>query len=323
VNAVFRTMLAGWSLLRGLASPLRGHSSFSFDLSPDGSTVLFTAAGVGLADLYLLDLGSGHVSRVARTPAYERDPVYAPSGRQIVYAASATVGGASQLFLRSLDSGEVKQLTTGDGIYDACPSYSADGSQIVFARAHRHRPYSMGGWTWDRWDLYVVREDGSGLQRLTNQHYYSAFAPELSPDGKAVYFTATSLGGSGLDVLTVPVAERQVPTALTTDGHSCYPSLSPDGTRVAFISDREHPFDYELYLMDTDGTAPVRLTRNHAYNLRPLFTPDGKRILFLSDPKRALRYELWEVELASGRLRRIADSSLFDRPLSWKPRQRG
>ena len=45
----------------------------------------------------------------------------------------------------------------------------ADGTEIVFARAYRHRPYSMGGWTWDDWDVCVVQSNGTKVRRVTLQ----------------------------------------------------------------------------------------------------------------------------------------------------------
>ena len=57
-----------------------------------------------------------------------------------------------------------------------------------------------------------------------------------------------------------------------------YPSWSPDGTKIAFASDRDG--NYEIYVMNADGTHQTRLTNNAAYDMSPAWSPDGTRIAF-------------------------------------------
>jgi WD40-like Beta Propeller Repeat len=59
------------------------------------------------------------------------------------------------------------------------------------------------------------------------------------------------------------------------------PTFSPDGTRIAFVSHRDG--NYEIYLMNADGSDKWRLTHNPAQDRQPAFSPDGKRIAFASD----------------------------------------
>ena len=65
----------------------------------------------------------------------------------------------------------------------------------------------------------------------------------------------------------------------TSDGGS--PTWSPDGSKIAFISDRDGNF--EIYTMDADGTNLVRLTDHPAFDAFPSWSPDGSKIAFISD----------------------------------------
>jgi TolB protein len=73
------------------------------------------------------------------------------------------------------------------------------------------------------------------------------------------------------------------------------PALSPDGTRIAFASDRDG--NAELYVMNVDGTGLKRLTDNPGPDMFPAWSPDGKRIVFCSERmyKSPLKNDMMEV----------------------------
>ena len=72
------------------------------------------------------------------------------------------------------------------------------------------------------------------------------------------------------------------PVRLTDNLFADYdPAWSPDGSRIAFSSNRHG--NMEIYVMDADGSNPIRIT-NHAYVDRsPDWSPDGSKIVFTSD----------------------------------------
>jgi hypothetical protein len=59
------------------------------------------------------------------------------------------------------------------------------------------------------------------------------------------------------------------------------PAWSPDGSRIAFASDRDG--DWNIYVMNADGSAPKRVTRSPGVDRNPSWSPDGKRLAFESN----------------------------------------
>jgi TolB protein len=60
-----------------------------------------------------------------------------------------------------------------------------------------------------------------------------------------------------------------------------YPSHSPDGRRLAFVSNRDGQF--EVYVSESDGSAPANLSRHPSRDTFPTWTPDGRGVTFISD----------------------------------------
>ncbi len=330
------TLAAVMGLALGVAcSALRfgdvEHGSVAFAVSPDGQHVVFAAAD---GDLYLLSLGTQRVSSLTRTEETESTPAFSPDGRAVIYQAMVPGRKGACLFVRTLDGKRVQQLTNEPSVSDSLPCYSPDGKQVAFVRAHRYRPYSMGGWTWDNFDVYVMSHDGTNQRRVTRHDYYQAGNPCFTADGKTILFSACGdYPDTRTYLFTVPADGARPPERLTTPPNSqrdcaawvSEPSASPDGKRLAFISDRAESFRYDVLTMGHDGTdiRPLGVTKISRYNQKPVFLPDGKRIMFLAGTEwnsssRPI-FSLWQVDIDGSNPRRIADSRLFTDPLHWLP----
>lgn len=296
----------------------RKQTYVSFGVAPSGRELVFSAQGTNSSNLFTLKLTNSQVSAVTVDAAFDQQPAFSPDGKHIVFAASETSEGAAHIFICPSGGGPRQQLTRVS-CYDTSPSFSRDGTQIVFARAARKRPYSMGGWTWDQWDVFTMAADGSSLKRITSGQYYQLSSPVLSPDNKTVLFSMTHGTQVQRDVCIARTEGTSQPVMLTRDGHSSEASYSPKGDHIVFISDATINYDYELWMMKPDGSASLQLTHTGFYNREPRFTPDGRHLLFLSDPTRQLRYSLLQIDTNGANLRKIADSSLFDDPLKWRP----
>ena len=93
------------------------------------------------------------------------------------------------------------------------------------------------------------------------------------------------------------------------------PDVSPDGSKVAFASDRTG--DWEIYVVGVDGTGLARVTFDRANDARPVWSPDGSKIAFESN-----RDDNWEIYVANAdgtNPTRLTDDPGADRNPVWSP----
>jgi tricorn protease len=127
-----------------------------------------------------------------------------------------------------------------------------------------------------------------------------ARTPDISPDGKWVAF---SYLGDIWAVETIGGVARRLTDHVA---HDAYPVFSPDGSKIAFSSNRHG--SYDVFVMRARGGKATRLTFDSAMDIVNGWSPDGKNILFSSTRSTAFppTFELYTVPAATGRVRRVS-----------------
>ena len=124
----------------------------------------------------------------------------------------------------------------------------------------------------------------------------------ISPDGSEIAFCYKG------DIWSVPANGGNAVRLTTQESYEANPVWSPDGTKIAFASDRYGGFD--VFVMPSDGGNATRLTFNSASEIPSSFTPDGKQILFgaaIQDPAASALFpsssmkELYAVPVTGGK----------------------
>lgn len=103
------------------------------------------------------------------------------------------------------------------------------------------------------------------------------------------------------------------------------PALSTDGGQIAFLTARHDPspsfpdLEYELYIMNSDGSELQRLTTTDVAEGHPAWSPDGSRLLFDADYDGDDFAEIYSIALDGGDLTRLTFTAANDQFADWSP----
>jgi len=195
-------------------------------------------------------------------------PAFNPDGGRIAFHSWQL--DARGLMTMDLSGANLRQAT--NFFEDQLPTWSADGSELVLlTRRSGDRKSQLV-----RMDSFEERSDGV----VFGEGEY----PTVGANGQLVFKGWGNTAG-GLKIASLAFDEVQPVTDSTED---TAPALSPDGQRVVFMSNRDG--NWEIYMVNVDGSGLRRLTDNAAQDGLPTWSPDGRAIAFISD-----RDEGWAV----------------------------
>ncbi|GMQ82407.1 MAG: hypothetical protein BMS9Abin05_1859 [Rhodothermia bacterium] len=208
------------------------------------------------------------IQRLTVEPMLEMWPSIHPNGDRVVYAGISN--GKHELYYRSIEGGPAQKFVSGFEGEQRTPSYSPDGSQILFE--------SEGS-------IFSVEALGGVPRPIVRPRPGEADLefPSWSPTGNEIAFTSFD---DSLFVINLETGRR---TALASVQEPHSPSWSPNGRYIAVISGND---DYArnalnvanstIWIVSTEDGSATRLTSGSSMDMSPVWTPDGLGIVFVS-----------------------------------------
>ncbi len=169
------------------------------------------------------------------------------------------------------------------------------------------------------YNIYLVNADGSGLRQLTRFQIGDVARPSLSPDGTTILFRRQDEPDARWDIWGVQADGSRMRNLTPEPYDEAGPTWSPDGTKVAFASNRSSASD--IFLMNPDGSGIKQLTHGSAIEIEPVFSPDGKQLAFLKEGSTADPpvLQLWTMNADGTGARRLTRTPAeYERP-TWSP----
>ncbi|MDX9910848.1 MAG: DPP IV N-terminal domain-containing protein [Phycisphaerales bacterium] len=143
-------------------------------------------------------------------------------------------------------------------------------------------------------DRALEQRDTTNLTQVTYTFEGSDFDPVVSQDGSFLVFASTQHQPTA-DLYFKRVNSKVV-TRLTDDpAEDAMPAISPDGSHVAFTSNRTGNWD--VFVMPVEGGRPVQITSDKGHELHPSWSPDGRTLVFCRLGVVSGRWEMWTVNL--------------------------
>jgi dipeptidyl aminopeptidase/acylaminoacyl peptidase len=265
-------------------------------ISPDGRTVAYVRRSADImtdklrSSIWMINVATGEQRPLAAGTGDHFSPRWSHDGRRLAYVSTAE-GGAPQLFVHWMDTGQTVRIT---GLPDSpqAINWSPDGQRIAYLMTVPDDKTKLGkeldkpeGANWAKplevldkvtyradgqgyikpgFDqIFMVDADGGAPRQLTFGSY-QAGAPEWTADGRAILFSALrdpdwELAGRESEIYRLDVASGAVSTLTNRKGPDVAPQVSPDGRSIAFLGFDDTPKAYEqshIYVMSANGGPP-------------------------------------------------------------------
>jgi len=220
----------------------------------------------GNTDLHLIFTDGSGSAQLTTDPGDECHHAWSPDGSLLAFIYERS--RKYEIYVLDPDTlGEMRisTVTEPSGKY----SWSPDSSRLAVS-------YESAG---RQAEVWTIRNDGSGLSRLTNatdvQAYQAHFDPAWSPDGSLIAYVAYSGPSEKSRIhLVTPGGEDRTPLEHASRDHAPL-SWSPDGASLLFSDGND------LYLASVRTLEEVQLTDNPAVDWTPAWSPEGQAIAFI------------------------------------------
>ena len=297
-------------------TPLGGPS---LSWSPDGNSLVVSDRDSlkNPFSLFLLSIEGGEKRKLTSPPAQivgDSAPALSPDGRTLAFTRITDAGICDLYFLALSDElkpvGEPRQLTFGASA--VAPAWTADGREVIFNNFFG----DSGIW---RVIVPSPNEQPGEARRLTALGD-NIIDSAISRRGQRLAYThgfynesIVRIAVSGVGTNSSRVASNAQPLISSTR-HDYEAQFSPDGRRIAFVSDRSGT--WEIWVCKSDGSNAVQLTSfGGPVVSTPRWSPDGQKIAF--DAPAAGEFDIYTVSANGGKVQRMTTHPANDGNPSW------
>jgi hypothetical protein len=278
------------------------------DWSPDGRWVIYSSYRNDAMELWVLELATGAAKPLLANGAVNVEPRFSPDGKRIAFV-STLYNKRFHIFTADFDGGTLKGIErlTGEhksqlpryyySPYDheINPVWTRDGRDIIYV-SNRDHIYGTGGF-WRTPSRAAPGADPAAGAAAHEFHYEETnwkARPDVSPDGSRLVYSSY-LGRSWHNLWVMPAGGGDAFPIGYGDWDETYPRWSPDGTRVAFISNKSGSTDIGI------ERVPGGVAETLAITERRYLAPMARLHLDIKDSKGMAGFARVSITDATGR----------------------
>ncbi|MFM8440428.1 MAG: TolB family protein [Acidobacteriota bacterium] len=264
---------------------------------------------------------------------------FSQDGKKLAFQSKRDNLKCDQIFTMNIDGTGLRMVSTGFG-RTTCSYFFDKGRKVLYGSTHLGskdcppNPDFSKGYVWaiyPSYDVFTADADGKNVKRLTTTQGYDAEAT-VSLDGKRIVFT--SMRDGDLDIYTMNIDGTNVRRVTSELGYDGGAFFSADGKKIIYRayhpkSDAEiaryklrlsedliEPNNFELWIMDADGSNKRQITNLNAASFAPFLSPDGRKVIFSTNyfatDKRRRNFEIAMINVDGTGLERITFNESFD-----------
>ncbi len=237
--------------------------------SADGQFILFSSnRDNGNAEVYIMHADGSNQTNLSNSRGYDGQPRWSPDGQSIVFNSDRN--GGIGLYVMSLDSKNIKQLSKDDTDSYAFPAWSPNGEWISYSKQ------DFKG----KSNIWIVKADGSEHKQLTNTRKSEEGQVHWSPNSQKLLYHSRRNREYNIYLFDLTSMEEQQLTYLRSADSR--PQWSNKGEQIVFLSTRGPVGRTQLFIMKEDGSQLQSLSDARFQVDNATWLLDDSGLLFVS-----------------------------------------
>ena len=273
---------------------------------PKGS-IIYNSKQDGNFEVYTMNPDGSNPKKISNHPKTDYAFCSSENGKSIYFYSNRD--GNDEIYKMNLDGLKVENISNHPSS-DRVPEISKNEKWLAF---QSDRDEKSG-------EIYLMNLESKNIIRLTNNNLYEE-SPCFSSNGKKILFTRQikekkdTLEVSNGEIFIMDLKTKKEIRLTNKDGFDSGAKFSPNQKQIAFYGKDEITGNYDIFIMNADGTNLTNLTNDVLEDYSPTWSPEGSWLAFTRG--NAENYDVWIINIHTKELRRLTTQPKRDESPFW------